>query len=125
MGRAFITIARFLVVLLAMFILCTVVWEFVGDKLYDCTDQNVLGFWRPGNWVHTPGGQPVSTVQHIVHGRSMSEPDTIKQGWTVARLWYLWYAFLAASVSISILLAWIPWIPRRRPAAEHEYVPDA
>jgi len=113
MGRAFISLAMFVASLFAMAVLCTVVWQVVGDKLYDCTDDGVLGFWRPGDWVHSWGGRPVATVREIVHGRPMSEPDTIKQGWTVADLWHLWYAFVAASFIISVLLAWIPWLPAR------------
>ena len=52
-------------------------------------------------------GRPVAVVQHIVHHRSMSEPDTIKEGWSVTRLWHLWYAFVVGSVFISVILALI------------------
>ena len=85
------SLAKFVTALLAMTILCTMVWQFVGDKLYDCTDDGFLGFWRPGEWVHSFGGHSVATLHQVVHGRSMSESDTIKEGWSVAGLWRLWF----------------------------------
>ena len=47
MGHALSFMAKFLAILFAMAILCTFVWQFVGDKLYDCTDDGFLGFWHP------------------------------------------------------------------------------
>jgi hypothetical protein len=115
------SLAKFITALFVMSILCTVVWQFVGSKLYDCTDDGFLGFTRPGDWVHPFGGHPVSVVYQIVHGRSMSEPDTIKEGWSVAGLWRLWYDFVLLSLGISMLLAWIPWTPRRSTALNYEH----
>src|SRR5450432_1147229 len=113
MIRMFKSAAKFVVVIFVMTIVCTVVWQsFVTDKLYNCTDPAWLDFLSPGDWVHSHDGQPVAFVPVIVGG-SMSDPDTIKQGWSVARLWYLWYSFVAVSVVVSILLAWIRWIPKR------------
>ncbi len=114
MGQALAIFRKFLLASFAMAILCTAVWQFVGDKLYDCTDDGFLGFWRPGNWVHAVGGQPMVAVPRVIHGRSMSEPDTIKEGWTLTDLWRLWYAFVAVSVCVSMALALVPWFPRSR-----------
>ena len=105
--------AKFVIVMFVMTIVCTIVWqEFVTDKLYNCTDPAWLDFLSPGNWVHSHNGQPVAFVPVIIGG-SMSDPDTIKEGWSVARLWYLWYSFVAVSVVISVLLARIRWIPKQ------------
>jgi hypothetical protein len=42
----------------------------------------------------------------------MSGPDTLKTGWTVARLWYLWFSFVGVSVAISAALASPRWVPK-------------
>jgi len=105
--------AKFVVVMLAMTVVCTIVWqEFVTDKLYNCTDPGWLDFLSPGNWVHSHDSQPVAFVP-VITARPMSDPDTIKQGWSIARLWYLWYSFVCVSTIISVLLAWVRWIPKR------------
>jgi hypothetical protein len=100
---------KFAVVAVAATLACTVIWETaVNGRLYSCTDPGWLGYWSPGNWVHHP-----VAVDHVVTGLSMSEPDTIKQGWTVAGLWRLWFAFVIVSFAISASLALLPWIPAR------------
>ena len=105
--------AKFVIVMLVMTVVCTFVWqEFVTDKLYNCTDPGWLDFLSPGDWVHVHDGKPVAFVPVIVGGL-MSDPDTIKNGWSIARLWHLWYSFVAVSVVISILLARIRWIPKQ------------
>jgi hypothetical protein len=43
----------------------------------------------------------------------MSEPDTIKTGWTIGRLWLLWCSFAAGSVAVSVLLGRLPCSPKR------------
>ena len=101
---------RFLVVLIGMTIVCTVVWEFIADKLYDCTDDGGPDYLCPGNWVHGH----IAVVRQIVHHRSMSEPDTIKAGWSVAGLWCLWFLFVAVSLFVSIWLARIRWFSRQQ-----------
>lgn len=108
------SIAKFLIVLVSMTIVCTIAWQFVGERFYDCTDDDILGYLRPGGWVHVWDNHPIVAVHQIVHNRSMSEPDTIKEGWSVTRLWGLWFSFFAVSFFISLLLARVPWIPRRR-----------
>jgi hypothetical protein len=99
---------------LAMTILCTVVWQYTAADLYDCTDDGFPpGYLEPG-WVHDLPQQPLKAVQQVIHGRSMSEPDTIKEGWSVSRLWHLWYGFFFTSLAISFLLAYLPWAPRKQ-----------
>jgi hypothetical protein len=96
-------------VLLCWTIAFTFLWErFVADTLYNCTDPGWFDYLFPGDWAH----KPVS-VRHVTGGRSMSEPDTIKEGWTMTRLWYLWFSVVGISVILSALLAWMPWIPKR------------
>src|ERR1043165_4468011 len=101
---------KFAISLIVTTIICTTLWqEVVNENLYDCTDAFGFDYWEPGHWVH---GNFI-TVNHIIHHRSMSEPDTIKEGWTMPRLWQLWYSFVLASVATSLLLACIPWVPKR------------
>ena len=109
MRHALKILAKFLVSLILMTIVCTVAWELVNERVYDCTDAFGFDYWQPGNWVH----RNVAVVRQVVHHRSMSEPDTIKEGWSVAGLWRLWYSFAASSVVASVLLAFLPWIRRR------------
>lgn len=99
--------------LLLCTILCTILWETcVNDFLYNCTDPGFLDYLSPGDWVH---GR-VESVPVIVTGRSMSEPDTIKAGWSVTGLWCLWLTFVAASVAISAMVARLLW--RSRPSTD-------
>ena len=101
--------AKFVILWLLTTIICTVVWQAViNERFYDCTDAFGFDYWQPGNWVHND----VVVVDHVVHNRSMSEPDTIKVGWTVARLWHLWYSFIAISFIVSLSLAFVPWLPK-------------
>lgn len=99
---------KFLLTLPVMTVLCTVAWQqFVADTLYDCTDAGWLDYLSPGHWVHNP-----VPVAHVAHSRVMSEPDTIRAGWSLAGLWTLWYSFVGVSVVASLLLARMSWIPR-------------
>jgi len=100
--------ARFLMWFAVMTIMCTAAWEVVSERLYDCTDSFGPDYWQPGNWVH----REVAVVQQVVHHRPMSEPDSIKKGWSVGGLWFLWYSFVATSVITSIVLTFRPWIPK-------------
>jgi hypothetical protein len=75
--------------------------------LYNCTDAVRFDYLHPGDWVH---GQ-VAAVDHVVAGRSMSEPDTIKKGWSVAGLWGLWISFFGVSLVVSFVLARKTWMP--------------
>ena len=107
------TFGKFFIVLTAMTILCTFVWESLAKELYDCTDDiGVPGYWTPGDWIHNQDGNPIISVQRVAHGRSMSEPDSIKAGWNIISLWLLWFSFVAVSITASTLLARKHWIPR-------------
>ena len=100
---------KFLLTLTVMTILCTVAWQhFVTDTLYHCTDPGWLDFLSPGQWIHDP-----VPVAHVDGYRTMIDPDTIKAGWSMAGLWSLWCSFTGVSVVVSILLARMPWSPRR------------
>lgn len=86
----------------------TILWEhFVNGLLYNCTDGTRFDFFFPGDWVHNP-----VLAEEIVTNRTMSEPDLIKSGWTVTRLWLLWCAFAAGSVSIGFAAASLKWPSR-------------
>jgi hypothetical protein len=105
-------LAAFVGSFLAMMIACTWLWDgLVNNQLYHCTDGGTLDFLNPGDWTHNP-----VEVSQITVSRSMSEPDTIKAGWTVKGLWWLWSAFVAGALLVSFLIAWFPWIPGRSPA---------
>jgi len=106
----------FVILLVGCTIFCTFVWDkFIADKLYNCTDEVGFDFLQPGNWVHGD----YKTVPQIATGRSMSEPDTIKEGWSVPKLWLLWWSFVAASVAISALLAFLICWRKKRTEESH------
>ena len=115
MLRAIKSVTRFLVVLLALTVINAFVWEWVAGDLYDCTDGGIPGYFEPGYWVHGWDGHPVAVVPHVVNGRSMSEPDTLKAGWSVGCLMVLWCAFSGVSLFLSVLFARMRWIPFTRP----------
>ena len=100
---------KFLVVLCLTTAINSILWEYVAGDLYDCTDS-LVGYWTPGDWVHSWPDHPVIQVSHVVHGRAMSESDSIKVGWSVTKLWALWTLFVAISVSVSIALARVRWL---------------
>lgn len=108
-------VVKFAISMLVMCMVCSVIWDdFVAENLYNDTDDNMFGFLTPGGWVSNwDGNHPVVQVDHIVHTGSMSDPDTIKRGWTVTDLWLLWLGFIAVSVMLSIGLARLPWVPKR------------
>ena len=110
--------AKFLLCFVMMTFICTVVWDqAVNGWLYDCTDAIGFDYLHPGDWVHTWKEHPtVAVVETVIHNRSMNEPDTIKEGWTVARLWYVWYSMFAFSVLSSLVIASIRWRSKKSPA---------
>ena len=115
MNRAVRNAGKFLTSLVVMTVICTAAWEVVSERLYDCRDSVGFDYWQPGNWVH---GNVVA-VQWVSHHRSMSELDTIKDGWSVPGLLCLWCSFVASSVVTSLALALPPWFsnrPRPMPA---------
>ncbi len=104
-ARAFGSLGVFGMSLLLMAFVCTWAWDaFVNGKVYYCTDGGTLDFLiSVGDWVHNP-----ESVAHVAP-RSMSEPDEIKNGWSMTGLWWLWFAFVAVSVAISALFAGMLW----------------
>ena len=108
--RLLIAIAVFIGSLVVMTIACTWGWDrFVSGTLYVCTDSVPFDFLHPGDWVHHP-----VAVERIVAARSMSEPDTIRSGWSITSLWLLWSSLVGGSVIIILLLARLPWSMSRR-----------
>jgi hypothetical protein len=112
--------ATFLLAMLLCTVFCTILWQnFVTDKLYNCTDPAWLDFLSPGDWVHDwDHHHPIAVVAKVVTGRSMEEPDEIKAGWSVTRLWWLWCSWVAASMLASYLVSrwlWPPGRPRSLP----------
>jgi hypothetical protein len=96
-------------------ILSAIIWQFYfPEKIYDCTDNNLFGFFRPGSWVH---GDYV-TVPKIDPNDSMSKPDSIKEGWSVGKLWFVWWAFIVTSVVISASLPLLLFRPEKLKSAQ-------
>ena len=111
-----ISVAVFIGSLLVMTISCAWAWErFINNTLYNCTGSVPLDYLHPGDWVHHP-----VAVEHVVVARSMSEPDTIKKGWSIPGLWSLWCSFVVGSVIVSFLLA---RLPRSRTQQIHPVAP--
>jgi hypothetical protein len=102
----------FLSLLLLCTVYCTIAWDkYIADKLYMCTDSVPYVFVHPGDWVH---GNYVYAPQSAFFPRSMSEPDAIKEGWSIPKLWILYWSFVAASVGTSASLAFLIWWPKTR-----------
>jgi hypothetical protein len=109
-ARLMAKIGVFLVVLLACIILSEIIWDnFFAGTIYNCTDDNLGGFLRPGDWVHNP-----VTVSQVKLDSDMSHPDIIKQGWSISKLWILWWSFAVACLVVSALSASLIW--RKKPA---------
>ena len=101
------------VIFLAIFTTCLVVSDVVWDaylpgRIYNCTDFNT-GFLMPGNWVH---GNYVIVPKINPHD-SMSQPDSIEQGWNLEKLWLLWVLFIFVSAAISASFTF-PFFHRRK-----------
>ena len=100
------SVTKFATVFLCCTILSTFLWEMcVNNTLYNCTDPGFLEYLSPGDWVH---GR-VESVAQVVSGRSMNDPDTIQEGWTITGLWFVWASFVGVSLIVSISLARVPW----------------
>lgn len=114
MFRAIKSVTKFLIVFFVLTVINAFVWEWVAGDLYDCTDGGIPGYFEPGHWVHGWDGHSVAEVPHVVHGRAMSEPDTLKAGWSIGWLLVLWCTFFGVSALLSVLLAPLRWIPFTR-----------
>jgi hypothetical protein len=78
----------FFLMMVMMTFACTLVWQgYVNDRLYHCTDSGGFGYLAPGDWVHPAHG--LVHVPEIVTHTSTSDPDTLKEGWSINRLWCL------------------------------------
>ena len=109
----------FLVLLVACIIGCTFIWDSsVDGKIYNCTDSIPFGFLHPGDWVHAHDGLPVAIVPKINPTDPMNKPDTIKEGWSIPKLWVLWGAFVFTSVAISAPLAFLSFRCRKLEVAQ-------
>ena len=112
---------KFALSMLLTTVICTWVWEtHVDGNIYLSTDDG-FGYWGPGDWVHNHDGIQIEVVPKIVP-HSMSEPDEIKAGWSVAGLWCVWWALFGTSLGFSIFFAWVCWGDLIRLA--HRRVPD-
>ena len=97
---------KFLLIFFVATIINTIAWDtLINGKLYNCTDAIGFDYLHPGDWVHNWDDHVIETVAHVVPDGDMSHPDTIEEGWTIGRLWYLWDAFFALSIIISTALA--------------------
>jgi hypothetical protein len=110
--------ATFLAWMVGCTIMSAMIWQcFVTDTLYNCTDS--LGgpdfVLSSRHWVH----HPVSVPQ-VVGGRSMSEPDTVKEGWSITGLKCLRWALVGASIALSFLLTRLVCRPCRSHDSFHE-----
>jgi hypothetical protein len=107
--------ATFLIAALFCTVLCTIVWgDFVVGHLFNCTDSVPFNFLIPGDWVH---GNYVF-VPKINPSDSMSMPDSIKEGWSIPKLWLLWCSFVAISIVISASLPFLIFRPRKLKTAQ-------
>ena len=103
-------ILKFTATLFFTTVITTMVWEhFVEDHIYSCSD-GVMCYPIPADLLAlTHDEWPLKFVPEIVRPTSMSDPDLIKEGWTVGELWILWAVFLNLSLAISTTLASRPW----------------
>jgi hypothetical protein len=96
----------FALVLLA--IPMSIAWDstFPG-KIYYCTDDIGFDYLIPGNWVH---GE-IEYVDDVgaAMSRSMSEPDVLLRGWSVARLWLIWSVMFGSSLVVALFVARLRW----------------
>jgi hypothetical protein len=109
----------FLFLILVCAISCIAIWNnFVDGKLYNCTDSIPFGFLHSGDWVHSHNGLSVAVVTKIDPSDPMDKPDSIKEGWSIPKLWLLWLAFVAASVAISASFTFLIFRPQKSKVAQ-------
>jgi hypothetical protein len=109
----------FVVLLLICTILSELFWDsFFAGRIYNCTDDNLGSFLEPGNWVHSHGGMPVEVVPQIPPHQTMDKPDSIKEGWSIPKLWLLWWSFAAAGIVISASFTFLIFRPQKLGAAQ-------
>jgi len=91
---------------IATFATCTaiaaIIWQMAfPGKIYHCTDATGFDYLSPGDWVH---GEWAS-VEVIETHQDMTKPDTIKMGWTPAKLWWVWLGMVGTSAAASVFVA--------------------
>jgi hypothetical protein len=108
-AKIVISIIIFSVAMIGMTIVCTALWdELLNGKVYGCSDGGNADYWML-SWAGIGNGNySVATVKTI-NITSMSDPDELKEGWSVARLWSVWYSFFGASLMVSFFFASLPW----------------
>lgn len=102
-------------VLLGGLVVMTIAWETLfNGRVYQCSDSiGFPGFLMPGQWVH----EPIAYVPTVTPSTSMSDPDVIKVGWTVTKLWWAWWGMIAVVVMTS-LVPILGWLRRQEPAKD-------
>jgi len=100
-------VVKFVFSMLVMTIICEWAWgTYVTGKIY-CDSDGDFGYLTPGCWV----SDPIAVVHQIPAVRQYGDPDVIIEGWSISKLWCLWFSFFGISLVISILFAWVQWIP--------------
>lgn len=104
-------VVKFVVSMLVMTIVCEWAWgTYVTGKIY-CDSDSDFGYLTPGNWVNNWDGHPIAVVHQIPAVRQYGDPDVIIEGWSVTGLWCIWIIFFGISLFVSIVFAWMQWIP--------------
>ena len=113
--KILVSVALFCIALFATTIVCTILWDdCLNGTVYVCSDGGGWEYLIP-DWATIGNGSfPVIVVPRIQALNSMSDPDELKEGWTVARLWTVWYSFLGGSLLVSLLVASLPWWRRSK-----------
>lgn len=97
-----ISVIGFILLFGAFTLMMAAVWEFtIHERVYNCTDSLPFGYFSPGTWVHGD----IVYLEDIPFGRSMSEPDAIKVGWSMSKLWTLWIGMVITSAVFSWFLS--------------------
>ena len=98
-------------------ILMSFAWDSVfPGKIYYCTDEAGLGYIHPGSWVH---GR-IEIVDNVpsATSRSMGDPDVMRRGWTVERLWVVWSTMFGVSVVLALTHAKFRWFTKVAPSSK-------
>ena len=97
-----IKLTKFIAIFITSLLIMGIIWETnIHNQLYHCTDEAFLNFLTPGSWVH---GDYVFK-EKITISATMSEPDSIKTGWTETKLLALWLCMVGFSFSLSLFLS--------------------
>jgi hypothetical protein len=108
-GRIIAGVTKFVFSMLVMTIICEFAWgTYVTGKIY-CDSDEDFGYLTPGNWVSNWDGHPIAVVHQIPAVRQYGDPDVIIEGWSIAKLWCLWFSFFGISLAISILFTSVQW----------------